>query len=100
MYLLFSFMLKENQNQASTSRDVMTAVAKFVGERTFEGFVEQLPDDMQDIMERFLETEHANDLHMRAKALRCLNLIRQFSSTMAPFSTAQVYEACKEQGYV
>ena len=99
MYKNFSDMLKENQNQAGTSRDVMTAVAKFVGERTFEGFVEQLPDDMQDIMERFLETEHANDLHMREKALRCLNLIRQFSSTMAPFSTEQVYEACKEQGY-
>ena len=88
------------ENQITSYHDVMPAVAKFVGERTFEGFVEQLPDDMQDIMERFLETEHANDLHMREKALRCLNLIRQFSSTMAPFSTEQVYEACKEHGYV
>ena len=93
-------MLKENQNQASASRDVMTAVAKFVGERTFEGFTEQLPDDMQEITELFLQTDFANDLHMREKALRCLNLIRQFSSTMAPFSTEQVYEACKEHGYV
>ena len=89
-----------NQEKNTSHRDVMPAVAKFVGETTFEGFVEQLPDDMQDIMERFLETEHANDLHMREKALRCLNLIRQFSSTMAPFSTEQVYEACKEHGYV
>jgi hypothetical protein len=29
--------------------------------------------------------------------MRCLNLIRQFSITMAPFTTDQVYEACKEQ---
>ena len=100
MYLSFSIMLKENQNQASASRDVMTAVAKFVGERNFEGFNEQLPDDMQEITELFLQTDFANDLHMREKALRCLNLIRQFSSTMAPFSTEQVYEACKEHGYV
>ena len=78
----------------------MTAVAKFVGETTFEGFTEQLPDDMQEITELFLQTDFANDLHMRAKALRCLNFIRQFSSTMAPFSTEQVYEACKEHGYV
>ena len=88
------------ENQITSHHDVMPAVAKFIGETTFEGFTDQLPDDMQDIMERFLETEHANDLHMREKALRCLNLIRQFSSTMAPFSTEQVYEACKEHGYV
>ena len=93
-------MTKENQNQAGTSRDVMTAVAKFIGETTFEGFTEQLPDDMQEITELFLQTEFANDLHMREKALRCLNLIRQFSSTMAPFTSEQVYEACKEHGYV
>lgn len=91
-------MLKENV--ITSHHDVMPAVAKFIGETTFEGFTEQLPDDMQEITELFLQTDFANDLHMREKALRCLNLIRQFSSTMAPFSTAQVYEACKEQGYV
>ena len=89
-----------NQEKNTSHRDVMPAVAKFVGETTFEGFTEQLPDDMQEITELFLQTEFANDLHMREKALRCLNLIRQFSSTMAPFSTEQVYEACKEHGYV
>ena len=88
------------ENQITSYHDVMPAVAKFVGETTFEGFTEQLPDDMQEITELFLQTDFANDLHMRAKALRCLNLIRQFSSTMAPFSTEQVYEACKEHGYV
>jgi hypothetical protein len=46
-----------------------------------------------------METDHANDLKMREKVMRCLNLIRQFSITMAPFTTDQVYEACKEQGY-
>ena len=88
------------ENQITSYHDVMPAVAKFVGETTFEGFTEQLPDDMQEITELFLQTDFANDLHMREKALRCLNLIRQFSSTMAPFSTEQVYEACKEHGYV
>lgn len=90
-------MLKENQ--ITSYHDVMPAVAKFVGERTSEGFVEVLSDDMQEITELFLQTAYANDLYMREKAIRCLNLIRQFSTTMAPFSTAQVYEACKEQGY-
>lgn len=89
-----------NQEKNTSHHDVMPAVAKFIGETTFEGFTDQLPDDMQEITELFLQTDFANDLHMRAKALRCLNLIRQFSSTMAPFSTEQVYEACKEQGYV
>jgi len=88
------------ENVITSHHDVMPAVAKFVGETTFEGFTEQLPDDMQEITELFLQTDFANDLHMREKALRCLNLIRQFSSTMAPFSTEQVYEACKEHGYV
>lgn len=90
----------QKENQITSYHDVMPAVAKFVGERTFEGFTEELPDDMQELFERFMETEHANDLKMREKAMRCLNLIRQFSVTMAPFSTEQVYEACKEQGYV
>jgi len=90
----------QNENLITSYHDVMPAVAKFVGERTFEGFVKELPDDMQDIVERFLETEHANDLHVREKLLRCLNLIREFSKTMQPFSSEQVYEACKEQGYV
>jgi len=78
----------------------MPAVAKFIGEKTFEGFAEELPADMQDIADRFLETEHANDIRVREKLLRCLNLIREFSKTLQPFSSEQVYEACKEQGYV
>jgi hypothetical protein len=97
VYILFSIMLKENL--ITSYHDVMPAVAKFVGERTFEGFTQELPADMQDIFERFMETDHANDLKMREKVMRCLNLIRQFSITMAPFTTDQVYEACKEQGY-
>jgi hypothetical protein len=87
------------ENKNTSYHDVMPAIAKFVGERTFEGFTEQLPDDMQEITELFLQTDFANDLKMREKVMRCLNLIRQFSTTMAPFSTDQVYEACKEQGY-
>jgi hypothetical protein len=89
----------QNQENNTSYHDVMPAIAKFVGERTFEGFTEQLPDDMQEITELFLQTDFANDLKMREKVMRCLNLIRQFSTTMAPFSTDQVYEACKEQGY-
>lgn len=88
------------ENQITSYHDVMPAVAKFIGEKTFEGFIEELPADMQDIAERFLETNHANDLHVREKLLRCLNLIREFSQTLQPFSKEQVYEACKEQGYV
>jgi hypothetical protein len=88
-----------NENQITSHHDVMPAVAKFIGEKTFEGF-EELPDDMQEIADLFLQTEFANDLHMREKLIRCLNLIREFGKTMQPFSSEQVYEACKEQGYV
>ena len=88
------------ENVITSYHDVMPAVAKFVGEKTSEGFVEELPDDMQEIADLFLQTQFANDLHMREKLIRCLNLIREFSKTMHPFSTEQVYEACKEQGYV
>ena len=88
------------ENQITSHHDVMPAVAKFVGEKNFEGFVEELPDDMQEIADLFLQTPYANDLHMREKLIRCLNLIREFGKTLQPFSTEQVYEACKEQGYV
>ena len=91
-------MQKENQN--TSHHDVMPAVAKFIGDRTFEGAVEELPVDMQEIADLFLQTQFANDLHMREKLIRCLNLIREFSRTLQPFSNEQVYEACKEQGYV
>lgn len=90
----------QKENEITSYHDVMPAIAKFIGEKTCEGFVEELPDDMQEIADLFLQTEFANDLHMREKLIRCLNLIREFGKTMQPFSTEQVYEACKEQGYV
>jgi hypothetical protein len=65
----------------------MYARRYFVGERTFKRFTEELPVHMQDNFE-FMET-NANDLKC-VKVMRCLNLIRQFSITMAPFTTDQV----------
>lgn len=91
-------MQKENQKTSHT--DVMPAVANFISEVNFQFDLQNLPNDMQEISELLLETEQADDLQVREKMLRCLNLIRQFSKVMKPFSTGQIETACKEYSHV
>ena len=92
-------MLKENQ-KASSSQDVMKAVAHFISEVQFEYELKELPNEMQEIGNLLLETPQANDLHVREKMLRCQKFIKDFSKLMDPFSTHEVETALKQNGYV
>jgi hypothetical protein len=91
-------MQKENLKTSHT--DVMPAVAIFLSEVTFEGNLKNLPSEMQEINNLLLETEQANQLHVREKMLRCQKFILDFCQVMKPFSMEQVETACKENGNV
>lgn len=93
-------MLKENEPQAISSQDVMTAVAHFVSEVNFQGSLQDLPYEMQEITELLLETKQANELHVREKMLRCLNTIRGLAKAIEPFTANQVETACKKLTHV
>ncbi len=93
-------MQKENQTQVQSSRDVMCAVAHFVSEVNCQGSLQELPIEMQEITELLLETEQANDLHVREKMLRCLNTIRALAKAIEPFTPNQVETACKKLTHV
>ena len=91
-------MTKENSKTSHT--DVFPAVATFLNQVNFDGNLHDLPLEMQEITELLLETEQANELHVREKMLRCLNIIRQFSKTMEPFSSQQIEKACNIHSHV
>ena len=59
-------MTKENQNQA---------VVAFIDDIKFQG--QDLQQDFQETINLFMETEQANDVATRERALRCLYTIQQ-----------------------
>lgn len=59
-------MQKENQTPS---------VATFIDDLKFQG--QDLKAETQEIINLFMETEQANDLQVREKALRCLYTIQQ-----------------------
>jgi len=87
----------QNQENKSTSHtDVIPAIVEYVREAYFQEEIQNLPIDFQDIFEMFLESEHANQLNDRLKLLNCLNTIRAFAKSLAPFTKDQVEQACAE----
>lgn len=66
VYLIFSIMQKENQTPS---------VATFIDDLKFQG--QDLKAETQEIINLFMETEQANDVQVREKALRCLYTIQQ-----------------------
>lgn len=84
-------MLKENSK--TSSADVIPAIVNFIDNVNQEGYLPDLPAEMQSICDLFLETDQANDKHVREKMLRCLNAIRGLASAMQPFSTIEVSTA-------
>lgn len=79
-------MTKENQNKKPSHRDVMPTLAKFAQDAYFEFEVDELPDEMQEITNLLMETEQADQQHVRLKALNCLKFISDFSKALKPFS--------------
>lgn len=89
-----------NQETKTSHTDVFPAIAKFIGDAYFEEEIQDLPNDVQQIWELFLETEEANNLDKRLKMLRSLKTIRSLAKCLEPFSKKEVELACKEHGYV
>lgn len=79
-----------NQNQKTSHTDVMPALANFAQEAVFQGDIQELPSNMQEIIDRLLETEHGNELHIRLKMMRCRDLIKLFAQTLEPFTYDQL----------
>lgn len=73
-----------------STQAVISALTQFTNDQLFTDSLVELPVDMQDIVERLLETEHANELEVRLKALRCLKFLRDFSQAMSPFSHDEI----------
>lgn len=81
-------MLKENFTPSDKA--VVEALKQFTNDQLFIDDLKELPADMQDIVERLFETEHANQIEVRHKAMRCLNFMREFDKAMSPFSSEQI----------
>ena len=97
MYIYFSIMLI---GKSKTSNfDVIPAIANFIGEAYFQEDIQDLPNDMLEIFELFLETEQANSQPIRIKMLRCLKTARTLDKTLSVFSKEQVIEACEKLNY-
>jgi len=79
-----------------THHDVIPAIVNFIDEAFFQEDIQDLPLDMQEIFELFLETEQANSQKIRIKMLRCLKTSRGLNNCLKPFSKEQVQNACKE----
>jgi hypothetical protein len=64
-------MITKNNSQV-----VVSAVMAFIEDACFENFIQDLPRDLQELFELLLETEQANDQHVRLKILKCLSTSR------------------------
>lgn len=86
----------QNPEIKTSHTDVIPAIVEYVREAYYQEEIQNLPIDFQDIFEMFLESEFANSLPERLKLLNCLNTIRAFAKSLAPFSKEQVEQACEE----
>ena len=83
----------------NSHQDVIPAVANFIGEAFFQEDIQDLPTDLLEIFELFLETEQANSQTIRVKMLRCLKTARTLDKTLQPFTKEQVEQACQKLNY-
>ncbi len=71
MYSIFSIMTKENQpTQCQTD-----LLASFIDAMKYHA--PNLKDDLQHVLNLFFETEQANDVEVRTKALLCLYTVQE-----------------------
>lgn len=88
MDILFSIMQTENQ-KAKPTQKVLVAVSKLTQELCCMG-MEEVHDEMQELCDRLLETEHAEELHIRLKMLKCKEVIKMVSKTIDQFTYDEI----------
>ncbi len=85
-------MTKENQK--TSNRAVMRAVAIFVSNLSFDGEFQKQPIYLQEVFEVLLKTEFGNDLILRQKMLSCLKTSRDLVKVLSQFTDKQIQKAC------
>jgi hypothetical protein len=93
-------MSKENQTQATPSRDVMVAVAQFVSDANFEFDLAALPAEIEEINDLFLDTPYADSVEIRRKMLRCKKFILDFCQMVDVDLLVQIENFSKQHGRV
>lgn len=82
-------MSKQNQ-KAKPTQKVLVAVSKLTQELCFMGGMDEIHDEMQELCDRLLETEHAEELHIRLKMLKCKEVIKMVSKTIDQFTYDEI----------
>lgn len=89
----------QKEKLSKSHLDVIPDLANFIGEAFFQEDIQDLPTDLLEIFELFLETEQANSQPIRVKMLRCLKTARTLDKTLQPFTKEQVEQACQKFNY-
>jgi hypothetical protein len=82
-------MSKENV-KAKPAKKVLVAVSKLTQELCFMGGMDELQEEMEEICDRLLESEHGNELHIRLKMLKCKEVIKMVSKTIDQFTFEEI----------
>ena len=94
MRLIFSIMTKENEK--TSEKAVMTAMAQFLSNLWFEEDFREQPDYLTEIFKIMLESEMGNDLSLRTKMMSCIRTSKMLAKTLEPFSDKQIQKACSK----
>jgi hypothetical protein len=98
-FRVYNTFVMTKEKLSKSHLDVIPAVANFIGEAFFQEDIQDLPTDLLEIFELFLETEQANSQPIRVKMLRCLKTARTLDKTLQPFTKEQVEQACQKFNY-
>lgn len=88
-------MQNENVNESTSYQDVFPALAKFIDDAWFQGEIQDLEKNVQELFELLLDTDYGNSLELRRKMMQAITTIRSFTKVFEPFTPEQVEEACK-----
>lgn len=79
-------------NQTNSEKPTKVVMESIV-EAHFQGQIQDLPQDLQELFELLLETELSNDINVRIKMLRSLRTARDLAKAVAPFSKQELQKA-------
>lgn len=74
--------------------DVITEITKFLTTDLLQEEIQKLPNDLQEVFDLVLDTEHGNSLVIRRKMLRFKELAASFAKALEPFTEEEIQESC------
>jgi hypothetical protein len=87
-------MQNKSEKGITSGRDVIPAVALFLGRHDKEDFTEA-PATMQEMFNNLMATDYGNDSKYRERMLVTLDMIKDFVDTLEPFSGDEIWESVK-----